>query len=75
MPYVFVRGNHDSRLTQAAVEQNRNAVVLDDAVVVVKGLVIAGIGDPVFTPDDGTEPDGRRRRPRARRRRPRRPGP
>jgi len=46
-----VRGNHDSRRTQAAVAQNPNAVVLDDEVVEVKGLVLAGIGDPTFTPD------------------------
>lgn len=58
VPYVFVRGNHDSRLTQAAVELNRNAVVLDDEVVEVEGIVLAGIGDPTFTPDGGTEPDG-----------------
>ena len=58
VPYVFVRGNHDSRLTQAAVAANRNAIVLDDEVVEVDGIVLAGIGDPTFTPDSGTEPDG-----------------
>jgi predicted phosphodiesterase len=51
VPYVFVRGNHDSRLTQAAVGRQRGAVPLDGEVAVVDGLVIAGIGDPVFTPD------------------------
>ncbi len=50
-PYVFVRGNHDSRLTQAAVAAAPNAIVLDGDVREVAGLVIAGIGDPVFTPD------------------------
>jgi hypothetical protein len=51
VPYVFVRGNHDSRRTQQAVAANPNAVVLDGQVKVVKGLVLAGIGDPKFTPD------------------------
>jgi hypothetical protein len=55
VPYVFVRGNHDSRLTQAAVAVNRNAVVLDGDVRRVGGLVVAGIGDPAFTPDAGAE--------------------
>jgi hypothetical protein len=50
-PYVFVRGNHDSLRTQQAVAQNPNAIVLDGNVKVVKGLVLAGIGDPRFTPD------------------------
>ena len=50
-PYVFVRGNHDSKLTQQVVAQNKNAIVLDGDVRVVKGVVIAGIGDPKFTPD------------------------
>jgi Calcineurin-like phosphoesterase len=49
--YVFVRGNHDSRRTQQAVAENKNAVVIDGDVRVVKGVVIAGIGDPKFTPD------------------------
>jgi hypothetical protein len=51
LPYVFVRGNHDSARTQAAVKKYPNAIVLDNQVTVVDGLVIAGIGDPVFTPD------------------------
>ncbi len=55
VPYVFVRGNHDSRLTQAEVAANRNAVVLDGDVKRVGGLVFAGIGDPTFTPDAGAE--------------------
>jgi hypothetical protein len=51
VPYVFVRGNHDSTATQAAIKRFKNAVVLDDRVTEVAGLVIAGIGDPLFTPD------------------------
>jgi predicted phosphodiesterase len=55
VPYVFVRGNHDSAGTAATVATNRNAIVLDDGVAEVAGLVIAGIGDPVFTPDGNPE--------------------
>lgn len=51
VPYVFVRGNHDSRRTQALIASYPNAVVLDGAVREVAGLRFAGIGDPVFTPD------------------------
>ncbi|MCO8277678.1 metallophosphoesterase [Actinoplanes sp. TRM 88003] len=50
-PYVYVRGNHDSELTAAAVAAEPNAVVLDNRTATVAGLTIAGIGDPRFTPD------------------------
>lgn len=56
VPYVFVRGNHDSALTQEAVAEQPNAIVLDDEVTTVAGLTIAGIGDPRFTPDQRTGP-------------------
>jgi multisubunit Na+/H+ antiporter MnhB subunit len=56
VPYVFVRGNHDSLRTQQAVAANSNAVVLDGRVVEVSGLMIAGIGDPRFTPDGSMLP-------------------
>lgn len=56
VPYVYVRGNHDSPLTEEAVDEQPNAVVLDDRVVEVGGLTIAGIGDPRFTPDQQTRP-------------------
>ncbi len=57
VPYVYVRGNHDSPgVTQAAVAERPNAVVLDNEVVTVAGLTIAGIGDPRFTPDQSTDP-------------------
>lgn len=66
VPYVFVRGNHDSIRTQLAVAANPNAVVLDGGVTEVAGLVFAGLGDPRFTPDgavtlpsgDGAPPSG-----------------
>lgn len=57
VPYVFVRGNHDSvGSTQEAVSQQPNAVVLDNDVATVEGLTIAGIGDPRFSPDQRTDP-------------------
>lgn len=54
VPYVWVRGNHDSALTQAAVERQRNAVVLDGNTAEVVGLRFVGLGDPRFTPDKET---------------------
>jgi predicted phosphodiesterase len=51
VPYLFVRGNHDSIAIEAAVGRQANARVLDNQVTTVNGLTIAGIGDPVFTPD------------------------
>ena len=51
VPYVFVRGNHDSGETARAVAAQPNAIVLDDDVTEIEGLRIWGIGDPRFTPD------------------------
>ena len=53
-PYVYVRGNHDSAATTAAVAREPNAIVLDRSVATVAGLTFAGIGDPRFTPDKST---------------------
>lgn len=53
-PYVFIPGNHDSEAISAAVAQFPNATVLDNSVVTIAGLTIAGIGDPRFTPDQRT---------------------
>ncbi|GAB3217519.1 hypothetical protein GCM10027586_10710 [Kineococcus gypseus] len=60
VPYVFVRGNHDSALTQQAVAAQPGAVVLDEgAVAEVAGLRFAGKGDPVFTPEgEGSTAEG-----------------
>jgi len=59
VPYVFVRGNHDSAATQAAAASQPNAVVLDGAPArEVAGLVFLGQGDPRFTPDKTTRDDG-----------------
>jgi predicted phosphodiesterase len=61
VPYVYVRGNHDSASTAAAVAAQPNAHVLEDKVETVGELTFAGIGDPRFTPDkssDTTNPQG-----------------
>ncbi|MEU5304998.1 metallophosphoesterase [Streptomyces noursei] len=51
-PYVWVRGNHDSRTTQRYLAGRRHVTVLDDGrVTQVAGVRIAGVGDPQFTPD------------------------
>jgi predicted MPP superfamily phosphohydrolase len=51
VPYVYVRGNHDSMAVQKAVARQDNAIVLDNHVGTVAGLTFAAIGDPRFTPD------------------------
>ena len=53
VPYIYVRGNHDSRnATQVYLSSLKNVRVLDDGRVVdVAGIRWAGIGDPRFTPD------------------------
>ncbi len=54
VPYVYIRGNHDSQVTEAYIEAMENTVVLDGDVADVAGLTVAGIGDPRFTPDKST---------------------
>jgi predicted phosphodiesterase len=54
LPYVYVRGNHDSAETEAAVRAQPNAVVLDGTPVDVAGLRFLGLPDPRFTPDQTT---------------------
>ena len=58
VPYVFIRGNHDSYATQAAVARQPNAVVLRGHIVTVDGLRIIGQGDPRFTPDLDVQASG-----------------
>lgn len=53
-PYVYVKGNHDSILTAAAVAEQPNAIVLDHEPVNVAGLQFYGAPDPRFTPDQRT---------------------
>ncbi|HSE09696.1 MAG TPA: metallophosphoesterase [Nocardioidaceae bacterium] len=50
-PYVWVRGNHDSLVTEKAMRRIGNVVVLDGSPRKVKGLTFLGAGDPSFTPD------------------------
>jgi predicted MPP superfamily phosphohydrolase len=58
-PYVWVRGNHDSLLTQSYLERMKNVRVLDDGrAQTIAGLRFAGIGDPQFTPDRSGRPGG-----------------
>lgn len=51
VPYVWVRGNHDSLITEQAMRKIKNAVVLDGRVREVSGIRFLGAGDPRFTPD------------------------
>ncbi|MFE9771019.1 metallophosphoesterase [Streptomyces sp. NPDC005931] len=56
-PYVWVRGNHDSLVTQRYLQRMKNVHVLDDGRArTVAGLRFAGIGDPQFTPDRSKAP-------------------
>jgi Calcineurin-like phosphoesterase len=57
VPYVYIRGNHDSAATARLISEQPNAVVLGGAATTVAGLVIAGIPDPRFTPDKTTGDD------------------
>lgn len=57
VPYVYVRGNHDSRGTQKAVARQKNGVVLDNATREIENLRIYGVGDPRYTPDKSTRGD------------------
>jgi predicted phosphodiesterase len=51
VPYVFVRGNHDSMGLQAAIARLRNVRVLDGTATTIDGIEIYGRGDPAFTPN------------------------
>lgn len=51
VPYVYVKGNHDSEATVRAVARQDNAVVLNGKPRTVDGIRFWGIGDPRFQPD------------------------
>jgi predicted MPP superfamily phosphohydrolase len=53
-PYVYVRGNHDSVSLQEAVAKVPGAIVLDGQARRIKGLLVYGLGDPIFTPNKET---------------------
>jgi predicted phosphodiesterase len=57
VPYVYIRGNHDSTTTAELIAQQPNAAVLDDSATRVAGLLIVGARDPRFTPDKSTGDD------------------
>jgi predicted phosphodiesterase len=54
VPYVFVKGNHDSQLTARQVAGFPNAIVLGGRPVEVAGLRILGDADPLYTPDQAS---------------------
>jgi predicted phosphodiesterase len=58
VPYLWVRGNHDSVATRAAVAAQPNAVVLAGDPQVVAGLRFWGVGDTRYTPNKD-QPSGR----------------
>jgi len=57
VPYVYVKGNHDSAGTARAVARQPNATVLDGTVAEVAGVRIAGMADPRHTSDKTTGDD------------------
>ncbi len=57
VPYVFIRGNHDSTTTAQLIADLPNATVLDDSAVEIAGLTVVGAKDPRFTPDKSTGDD------------------
>lgn len=59
VPYVFVKGNHDSDGVARAVAKQPNATVLELGAepVEVAGVRFAGMADPRFTPDKTTGDD------------------
>jgi predicted MPP superfamily phosphohydrolase len=57
VPYVYIRGNHDSETTAALIAAQPNATVLDDSAVTVAGIEVVGAKDPRFTPDKTTGDD------------------
>ena len=57
VPYVYIRGNHDSTITAALVASQPNATVLDDSATTVAGLTVVGARDPRFTPDKDADGD------------------
>lgn len=57
VPYVYIRGNHDSAATARLISEQPNGVVLNGEVTTVAGIDIAGVPDPRFTPDKSTGDD------------------
>jgi predicted MPP superfamily phosphohydrolase len=57
VPYVYVRGNHDSAATARLISEQSNATVLNGEAGTVAGIDIVGVPDPRFTPDKTTGDD------------------
>jgi predicted MPP superfamily phosphohydrolase len=57
VPYVFIRGNHDSAITAAVIASLPNTTVLDYTATTVDGITIVGAPDPRFTPDKSSGDD------------------
>lgn len=57
VPYLWVKGNHDSATTGSAIAGQPNAVVLDSTSAEVEGIRFFGVADPRFTPDK-SQPTG-----------------
>ena len=53
LPYIFVKGNHDSPDVVRAVAANPNAKVLSGDAVEIAGIRFLGVGDPTFSPGEG----------------------
>jgi predicted MPP superfamily phosphohydrolase len=58
VPYVYIRGNHDSATTASLIAAQPNATVLDNSATEVAGVTVVGMPDPRFTPDKSTGDDG-----------------
>jgi predicted phosphodiesterase len=54
LPYVWVRGNHDSGAFQDALDRVDGTVVLDGDTAAVEGFTIYGLGHPYFNEARGT---------------------
>jgi predicted phosphodiesterase len=65
VPYVWVRGNHDSATTGAAVAEQPNAVVLRGDAQTVAGLRFWGVADTRYTPNKDQPTGGDVERDRA----------
>ena len=51
IPYVFVRGNHDSSSAAVEIEDLPNGETLSGETIMVEGISIAGAAHPLFTPN------------------------
>jgi predicted phosphodiesterase len=54
LPYVWIRGNHDSAAFEDAVARLDGTVVLDGGTAKVDGFTIYGLGHPYFNQQRGT---------------------